>query len=200
MWDKIIAIILFIVAFSALIIIHELGHLSMAKLFNVYCKEYSIGFGPKIFSKKRKNGETTFSLRAIPLGGYVAMYGEGSEEDPDFKDIPPERSIEGIKKWKKAIILSAGVILNAILAFILIFISNFAFKTIFYTRQVNVAESSLVANEGVKTNDHLEFYFPSSYKDDNGSIAPFAYEYTDESKLVHANNFFIGIISRRRTS
>ena len=153
MWDSIVSIILFILSFSALIIIHELGHLSMAKLFKVYCKEYSIGFGPAIFSKKKKGGETKFSIRVVPLGGYVSMYGEGGETDPEFKDLPPERSIEGIKKWKKAIILSAGVILNAVLSFILIFISNFAFRTIFYTRQVNVAESSIIANEGVKSKD-----------------------------------------------
>ena len=191
MWDSIVSIILFILSFSALIIIHELGHLSMAKLFKVYCKEYSIGFGPAIFSKKRKGGETKFSIRVVPLGGYVAMYGEGGEADPDFKDIPPERSIEGIKKWKKALILGAGVILNAILAFILIFISNFAFRTIFYTRQVNIAENSIVANEGVKSNDHLAFYYPSFYKDESNSVAPFAYEYTDEGKLLHSNSFFI---------
>lgn len=191
MWDSIVSIILFILSFSALIIIHELGHLSMAKLFKVYCKEYSIGFGPAIFSKKRKGGETKFSIRVVPLGGYVSMYGEGGEDDPEFKDLPPERSIEGIKKWKKAIILSAGVILNAVLSFILIFISNFAFRTIFYTRQVNVTENSIIANEGVKSNDHINFYFPSFYKDESGSVAPFAYEYTDDSKLLHSNSFFI---------
>ena len=192
MWDKIISIILFIVAFGLLICIHEAGHLSMAKLFNVYCKEYSIGFGPAIYSTKKKEGrETKFSIRWIPFGGYVSMYGEGAEEDPEFAGIPFERSLEGIKKWKKAIILSAGVILNAILAFILIFISNFAFPTVFYTRQARVAETSLIASEGVKTGDHLSFYIPSFYKDDDGSIAPFTYEFSDSEKVLHSNTFFI---------
>ena len=70
-WEWIVSVILFIVALSAIIAIHELGHLSMAKLFNVYCSEYSIGFGPTLLKKKRKGGETYFSIRAIPLGGYV---------------------------------------------------------------------------------------------------------------------------------
>ena len=69
-------ILLFLVFLSILIIIHELGHLAAAKAFNVYCLEYSIGMGPLLFKHKRKNGETQFSLRAIPFGGYMAMYGE----------------------------------------------------------------------------------------------------------------------------
>ena len=190
MLNTIISIILFILAFGILICIHEAGHLSMAKLFKVYCKEYSIGFGPAIFSKRRKGHETKFSIRAIPLGGYVSMYGEGMEGDPELEGVPPERSLEGIKKWKKAIVLSAGVILNAVLAFILIFISNFAFPTIHYTRQAIVAESSLIANEGIESGDHIKFIYPSSYEE-NGSISPFYYEFTDNEKVIHSNTFFI---------
>ena len=190
MLDTIVSIILFIVAFGILICIHEAGHLSMAKLFKVYCKEYSIGFGPAIFSKKRKGHETKFSIRAIPLGGYVSMYGEGMEGDPELQDVPPERSLEGIKKWKKAIVLSAGVILNAVLAFILIFVSDFAFPTIHYTREAIVTESSLVANEGIESGDHIKFMYPSSYEE-NGSISPFYYEFTDSEKVLHSNTFFI---------
>ena len=191
MLDTIVSIILFIVAFGILICIHEAGHLSMAKLFKVYCKEYSIGFGPAIYSKKRKGHETKFSIRAIPFGGYVSMYGEGAEADPEFKDIPFERSLEGIKKWKKAIVLGAGVILNAILAFVLIFISNFAFPTVFYTRQARVEQSSIIADEGIETGDHLSFILPSSYQDEGGSVSPFYYEFTDEEKILHASNFYI---------
>ena len=189
MLDTIVSIILFIVAFGILICIHEAGHLSMAKLFKVYCKEYSIGFGPALFSKKRKGHETTFSIRAIPFGGYVSMYGEGMEDDPEFKDIPQERSLEGIKKWKKAIILSAGVILNAILAFVLIFISNVAFPTVAFTRET-IVTGQVLLDQGVKTGDHIKFIYPSSYEHD-GSLAPFSYDYEDDSKLIHAGNFFI---------
>ena len=189
MLDTIVSIILFIVAFGILICIHEAGHLSMAKLFKVYCKEYSIGFGPALFSKKRKGHETTFSIRAVPFGGYVSMYGEGMEDDPEFKDIPHERSLEGIKKWKKAIILSAGVILNALLAFVLIFISNVAFPTVAFTREANVTGQVLL-DQGIQSGDEIKFIYPSSYEDD-GSIYPFTYDYGDNQKLIHAGNFFI---------
>ena len=189
MLDTIVSIILFVVAFGLLICIHEAGHLSMAKLFKVYCKEYSIGFGPAIFSKKRKNGETKFSLRCVPFGGYVSMYGEGMEDDPEFKDLPKERSLEGIKKWKKAIVLAAGVILNALLAFVLIFISNVAFPTVSFTREAVVTSQTLV-DQGIKSGDEVQFYYPSSYSDE-GSIYPFTYDFEDNEKLIHAGNFFI---------
>ena len=196
MLDTIVSIILFIVSFGILICIHEAGHLSMAKLFKVYCKEYSIGFGPAIFSTKKKEGrETKFSIRCIPFGGYVSMFGEGMEDDPEFANIPPERSLEGIKKWKKAIILAAGVILNAVLAFILIFISNVAFPLKSPTRSTIVKEGSVIQTEYNVTNDDLVNYImPSENKEyvtDDGRLYPFSYEFQDKEKIIHANNFYI---------
>ena len=110
----ILYILLFIVCLSLLIMIHELGHFSAAKIFKVYVQEYSIGFGPALIHKKRKNGETQFTLRGIPFGGYVSMYGEGVEL-PDGVTVDESRSLNGIKPWKRAIILLAGVTMNAVL-------------------------------------------------------------------------------------
>ena len=67
-------ILLFVFLLSLIVSIHEFGHLVAAKIFGVYCSEYSIGFGPKLFSKKGK--ETEYNIRAIPLGGFVAMAGD----------------------------------------------------------------------------------------------------------------------------
>lgn len=188
MLDKLIAIIVFVIAFALIICIHEAGHLSMAKLFKVYCKEYSIGFGPAIYSKRRKGHETKFSIRCVPLGGYVSMFGEEemAEDDPDFKDIPADRSLEGVKKWKKAIIVSAGVILNAILAFVLIFISNFAFPTIMPSNQVEIAEGSVAFEAGLRNEDILLF---PTYGDN--LIMTFQYEYEAELKKIHQGIFFV---------
>ena len=105
--DWFLGILLFILALGALVTIHELGHFLTAKLFKVYCVEFSIGFGPKIFSRKKVTKETRFSIRAIPLGGYVSMYGEGVELE-DGVTIPESRSLEGVSKWKRAIIFVAG--------------------------------------------------------------------------------------------
>ena len=128
--EVIVNIIIVLVMLGVLVSIHEAGHLAAAKIFKVYCFEYSIGMGPKIFSKKRKNGETTFSLRAFPLGGYVSMYSGEEEEDPEneITDLPPkERSLNAIKTWKKCIILVAGVTLNFALGLVLIYIGDAAF-------------------------------------------------------------------------
>ena len=107
---------------SIIVVLHELGHFTMAKAFNVYCLEFSVGMGPALISRKRKNGETKFSFRAIPFGGYVSMLSEGVELEEGV-NIDPSRSVEGIKKWKKAIIFSAGVIMNFITGLIIFFIA-----------------------------------------------------------------------------
>lgn len=183
-FDWVVTVLLFIISLSFLITIHELGHFSMAKLFKVYCQEFSIGFGPKLFKRKRQNGETYFSIRAIPLGGYVAMYGEEIELEEGVV-VPESRSLEGIAKWKKAIIVSAGVILNAILAFVLIFISNVAFPRIMTTRFATVTEGSVAASV---IHEHDKMVCLS---DQNGRDIVFSYDYTDSDKVIHAGEFFI---------
>ena len=192
----ILYILLFIFCLSVLVVVHELGHFATAKFFKVYVKEFSIGFGPKIFSKKRKNGETYFSLRGIPFGGYVAMFGEGMEEDPDFKDVDPARSFTALKKWKRIIILFAGVFNNAILALILFFISESCFvqKTL-YLSYVNVADSSVAAVAEIKNEDYISVR-QYSYEKDGKTVNTSYYivdketayiTYTDDStKEVYA--------------
>lgn len=155
----VLSIVLFILSLGVLIIIHELGHLSMAKLFNVYCQEFSIGFGPALLHKRKEGKETYFSIRAVPLGGYVSMYGEGMELE-DGVSIPKERSIEGIKRWKKAIVLGAGVILNALLALTLFAISDICFPTRMLSRNMTIITDSVAYNVGMRENDKLHFLGP----------------------------------------
>ena len=165
--DVILNIIYFLLSLTVLVSIHELGHLSMAKLFGVYCEEYSIGFGPQIvsiapkgFNRKGQPRETKFSIRAIPLGGYVAMAGEGMEDEESLKQVPPHRFLQGIAKWKRAIIMIAGVTLNFILGFLLLFVSvlttpthidNTSTSMNFYTLATSAPEGTektlLVSNE-----------------------------------------------------
>ena len=72
--NAIIAVLSFIIVLSIIVIVHEFGHFVTAKKFGVYCTEFSIGMGPAIYQRKGK--ETTFSIRALPIGGYVQMAGE----------------------------------------------------------------------------------------------------------------------------
>ena len=67
--------------FGLLIFIHEGGHFLAARLCKVTVKEFSIGMGPKIFSRTSKKSNTKYSLRALPIGGYVSMDGEDEESD-----------------------------------------------------------------------------------------------------------------------
>ncbi len=115
------SIIYFILILSVIIIIHELGHLLTAKYFNVYCQEFSIGMGPTIY--KREGKETAFSVRALPLGGFVSMAGE---EGVDDESIPFERTLKGIAWWKQVIIMAAGAIMNVLLAWLLFIVVTMA--------------------------------------------------------------------------
>ena len=169
-------ILLFIVFLSVLIMIHELGHLLTAKMFKVYCFEYAIGFGPKLFSFKRKNGETKFSLRAIPFGGFVSMYGE-AETLPEGLEVDPNRSLLAIKRWKRAIIMVAGVTMNFILALVMFQVYEVAFPH-YQPRyaHITVSDNSLASEKGLKSGDFLYAGFANTedgskvFYDDNAVI------------------------------
>ncbi len=75
----ILNLIVFVLILGTIIIIHELGHFIFARRAGILCHEFSIGMGPALYKKKR--GETTFCIRAIPIGGYVSMAGEQVTED-----------------------------------------------------------------------------------------------------------------------
>ncbi|MBR3126625.1 MAG: RIP metalloprotease RseP [Solobacterium sp.] len=110
--------ILFVLLLSVIICIHEAGHLLAAKKFGVYCFEYAFGMGPAIFRKKGK--ETVYSIRAIPVGGFVAMAGEqdGDEAYPEI-EVPEGRRLGDQAVWKRIIIMLAGVTMNFLLAWII---------------------------------------------------------------------------------
>ena len=96
-----------------MIFFHELGHFATAKWAGVKVNEFSIGMGPKIISKTF--GETDYSLRLLPIGGFVAMEGEDEESEDD-------RRFMACPVWKRIIITSAGAIMNLILGFAVVFI------------------------------------------------------------------------------
>ena len=183
----IITIILFIISLSLLIVIHELGHLSMAKLFNVYCQEFSVGFGPALIHKRKQGKETYFSIRAVPLGGYVSMYGEDVELEEGVV-IPPERSLDGIKRWKKAIILVAGVTLNALLALTLFAVSNLCFKNNYVTNEVTVKEDTFAYAAGLRDGDTLYVLGPDNGKLNTANRVTAFYK---EGEVAYEDYFFV---------
>ena len=106
-------IVIAILAFGILIASHELGHFTAAKLLGVKVNEYAIGMGPALFKKQK--GETLYSLRLLPIGGYCAMEGE-DEESPD------PRAFTSQAPWKRIIILVAGSAVNFLVGLIIVII------------------------------------------------------------------------------
>lgn len=108
----ILTVITFVVVLSLLVFVHELGHFISAKRAGVKVEEFGFGFPPRLAGIKK--GNTIYSINWIPLGGFVKIKGESGE---DAKD---EDSFAYKKPWKRAIILSAGVIMNVLLAWFLL--------------------------------------------------------------------------------
>ena len=114
-------IVFAIILFSLLIFVHELGHFLAAKASGVQVNEFAMFMGPAIF--KKQVGETLYSLRCIPIGGYCAM--EGEDQDTDNP-----RSFQKAAWWKRFIILVAGAAMNFIAGILIFAIVFFPVKQI----------------------------------------------------------------------
>ena len=120
-----IALLILILILGILIFVHELGHYLAAKWAGVYVHEFALGMGPKIFSFRRKNDPTLYSLRAFPIGGFCAMAGEVEEDEKDPKiKIKKDQYMCNKTKWQRFVILFSGVFLNFVLAFLLLFMQS----------------------------------------------------------------------------
>lgn len=104
-----------VLLFEFIIFAHEFGHFITAKKSGVQVNEFALGMGPKLFSFTK--GETTYSLRLFPIGGYCAMEGEDADSDNP-------RAFNNAKVWKRMIIIVAGAFMNIVVGFILVFITT----------------------------------------------------------------------------
>ncbi len=168
-------IIYFILLLTVIICIHEAGHLFAAKKFGVYCYEYSFGMGPVIW--KRKKGETQYSIRAIPIGGFVAMAGEqdGDAAYPDVT-VPEGRRLTDKSWWQKVIIMLAGVFMNFVLCWVifsLIILHSGSFAISPKAMIEEVIAGSPAEAAGLQAGDQITevrlsdgtVYHPSTYED-----------------------------------
>lgn len=110
-----VTLILFIILLGSIIFIHEGGHFLFAKLTGIYVYEFALGMGPKLFSFKK--GETVYSLRAIPIGGFCQLAGEEGEDE----DLPKDRTLPGKKPWQKFLVMFFGAGFNFISAILILF-------------------------------------------------------------------------------
>ena len=106
-------IILAVLMFGLLIVVHEFGHFASAKLFGIQVNEFSVGMGPTLLKKQK--GETLYSLRALPIGGFCAMEGE------DEKSSNP-RAFGNAAAWKQLVVLAGGAAMNFLTGLLILLI------------------------------------------------------------------------------
>lgn len=140
-------ILIAIAFFGLIVMVHELGHFTFAKLFKVKVNEFSMGMGPKLFGKKK--GDTQYSVRLFPIGGFVSMEGE----DEDSED---ERAFNNKPCWQRIVIVVAGALVNIFLGLLIVALTLSISDGLAGTSRVHsfVVDSKQVAEyNGLKSND-----------------------------------------------
>ncbi|MGI6325166.1 MAG: RIP metalloprotease RseP [Bacilli bacterium] len=111
-------LVYFLLILGITIMVHEIGHFLAAKKAGIYVYEFALGMGPKLFSKKRENDETIYSIRLIPLGGYVQLAGEEIKAD---ERIPINKRLQSKTWYERFFTIISGVAFNFIFALLLLF-------------------------------------------------------------------------------
>ncbi len=154
-----VALILLIVILGVLIFVHELGHYLTAKNRGAYVYEFALGMGPKIFSFKRKKetgDPTEYSLRAFPIGGFCAIAGEVDENDGGDVKLKKSDYMCNKKIWERCLILIAGVTMNFITGFLILFISGLIWGSIEQTSVIGQApEGYPIQEAGIEVGDKV---------------------------------------------
>lgn len=142
-------IVIAILLFGGLIFVHELGHYLTARACGIGVREFSIGMGPKLFGWVGKKNGTQYSLRLLPIGGYVSMYGE--DEDSDREDAFHRKPV-----WQRMLVTVAGAAMNILIGFLLtlamILSSNALGSTIVAEF---TSENAVSAQGGLAVNDEI---------------------------------------------
>ena len=136
---------------GGLIFFHELGHFLVARSFGMGVSTFSLGFGPKLLS--RRWGKTEYCLAAVPLGGYVALVGEedGAELPEGFTE---KESFSRRPPWQRLLVVAAGPIANILLAWILCWGLSFSYGQAHLLPQIGALEAdSPAAKAGLEAND-----------------------------------------------
>jgi len=140
-----LTIISSILVFSAIVLVHEYGHYKAAKSVGIRVYEFAIGMGPTLL-KREKNG-TIYSIRAVPIGGFVQM--EGEEED-----VRTSTSFSTKTVWQRFLVIFSGPLMNFVLALALFVIIAFSFG-VYGNRIDSIAEDSNEYKEGLRPGDKI---------------------------------------------
>lgn len=139
-------IIIGVLLFELIIFSHEFGHFITAKLSGIKVNEFALGMGPKLFGFKK--GETQYTFRLFPIGGFCAMEGEDEES-------PEPRAFNNAKVWQRMIIIIAGAVMNILLGFVLMFAFTVQADTYSSTTINQFLPNSYSANSGLKAGDQI---------------------------------------------
>ena len=159
----IVSIIYFILILGLIVLVHEFGHFIFAKIFKIHVYEFSIGMGPVIWNSKKlrekriknnkKVSETIYCIRAIPVGGFVQLAGEGLEED---KKIKKEHLLQHKPVWQRFLVMFFGAGNNFILAILILMLSGFIFGSPDLSTKIPlVIEDSPMSISGMKSGDEI---------------------------------------------
>jgi len=138
-----------IILLGVLVTFHELGHFLFAKWLGVRVLVFSVGFGPKLFGFKK--GETEYRLSAIPLGGYVRMFGESLSENLSAEEKRMSFMHQAI--WRKSLIAFAGPLFNFILPIVLFFFLLVGAEQVFAPKIGTLAEGGVAEKAGLLPDD-----------------------------------------------
>ena len=139
------SILSFIITISLVVIVHEFGHFSVAKIFKVSVEKFSVGFGKVIY--KKQIGLTEFSLRIIPLGGFVKFYEKSKARNLNL--------FEELSLFKKSLIVLAGPLINFIFAFFLLLFLNQGEQYNLLPKVTAVKLKSIALEAGFQVNDEI---------------------------------------------
>ncbi len=141
----ILGLLKIIIVLGTLITIHELGHFTVAKLCNVKVNKFAIGFGPQIFEMTK--GETEYSLRLIPFGGFCQMEGEEEHSDDD-------RAFNKKSVWQRIAIVAAGAIVNIVFALLIYFFIALSANE-YYSNIINISSGDSLYEAGLRSGDKI---------------------------------------------
>lgn len=142
----VLLIIIAVVLFGLIIFVHEFGHFITAKLSGIRVNEFALGMGPRLFSFTK--GETIYTLRLLPIGGYCAMEGEDDESDD-------ESAFNNKPVWKRMIVVVAGAVMNIIFGFLLMVFVVCQFDLLGTTQIAAFSEGSRLEAAGAQVYDYV---------------------------------------------
>lgn len=148
----IIKIIIALLVFMVVVVVHEFGHFIFAKRAKIKVNEFSVGMGPKIFGKQK--GETLYSVRALPLGGFCAMEGEDEEEEEQDIDFSQRGHFNGATIGGRILTIFAGPFFNFILAFVILF-ALFGIRGHQTTTIASIQDNSIAQKYGIEVGDKV---------------------------------------------